>query len=86
LLVLTGRALFKYYLAPESKVNDLYSFALGFYIMVGFVTIAHWVNECYATEYNAHNKKEQIMTYIKVKAAKVTFIGIFRVLVQLTLL
>lgn len=72
LLVLTGRALFKYYLAPESKVNDFYAFALGFYVMVGVATIAHWVHECYATEYNASNKKEQVMTYIKLKAAKVT--------------
>jgi hypothetical protein len=70
---LTGRAIFKYYLAPESNVNDLYSFALGFYIMVGVVTVAHWINECYATEYNA-SKKEQVMTYIKSKAAKVTLL------------
>lgn len=65
-----GRGLFKYYLAPGSKVNDLYSFALGIYIMAGLGTVIHWITECYAT-YRANEYSNEIMTYMKEKAKKV---------------
>lgn len=67
--LLTGRALFKLYLAPESKVNDLYSFALGIYLMTGCAICAHWVNECYTTTQNAN--RQEMIKYAKEKAGKV---------------
>lgn len=68
--MLVGRALFKTYLAPGSKVNDLYSFALGIYIMAGLGTVIHWITECYAT-YKANEYHNEIMTYMKEKAKMV---------------
>jgi hypothetical protein len=68
--LLVGRALFQYYFAPGSKVNDLYSFALGIYLMAGLATVIHWMTEYY-TAYNDSNKDE-IMTYIKAKMGKVS--------------
>lgn len=65
-----GRTLFKTYLAPGSKVNDLYSFALGIYIMAGLGTVIHWITECYAT-YKANEYDTEIMTYMKEKAKMV---------------
>lgn len=70
-VVLAGRALFKVYFAPEAKVNDLYSFALGIYIMAGLGTVIHWCIECYSTyKANGYNQDE-IMTYMKEKTGKV---------------
>ncbi|GAN04618.1 conserved hypothetical protein [Mucor ambiguus] len=66
--LLTGRLLFKLYLAPESKVNDLYSFALGIYLMTGCAILAHWANEYYNTTQNAN--REQMIKYAKEKASK----------------
>ncbi|KAI8882007.1 hypothetical protein K501DRAFT_252110 [Backusella circina FSU 941] len=39
--LLLGRFLFSYYFAPNAKVSDLYSFSLGFYIIVAFVFALH---------------------------------------------
>ncbi|KAI7896747.1 uncharacterized protein EV154DRAFT_535463 [Mucor mucedo] len=69
--LLVGRALFKYYLAPGSKVNDLYSFALGIYIMAGLGTMTHWINECYATYKTNEYNNDEIMTYMKEKTKKI---------------
>lgn len=69
--LLAGRALFKVYFAPEAKVNDLYSFALGIYIMAGLGTVIHWCIECYSTyKANGYNQDE-IMTYMKEKTGKI---------------
>ncbi|CAO3628960.1 unnamed protein product [Mucor hiemalis] len=68
--LLAGRALFKLYFAPESKVNDLYSFALGIYIMAGLGTITHWCIECYSTYKANEYNQDEIMTYIKEKTGK----------------
>ena len=67
--LLTGRILFKLYLAPESKVNDLYSFALGIYIMTGCAILIHWVKECYLNSQNTN--QEEMIEYVKEKASKV---------------
>lgn len=68
--LLVGRGLFKYYLAPGSKVNDLYSFALGIYLMAGLAILVHWMTECYSTYHDSN--KDEIMTYIKEKTGKVS--------------
>jgi hypothetical protein len=36
LQVLLGRFLFSHYFAPNARVSDLYSFSLGFYIIIAF--------------------------------------------------
>jgi hypothetical protein len=46
-LVLFGRFMFHGYLAPGSKVNDLYSFALGIYTMTGIAFALYWTRESY---------------------------------------
>ncbi|KAL7319178.1 hypothetical protein PS15m_002347 [Mucor circinelloides] len=66
--LLTGRTLFKLYLAPGSKVNDLYSFALGIYLMTGCAILIHWAKECYSTTQNSN--QEEIIKYAKEKAGK----------------
>lgn len=71
MVVLVGRALFKFYLAPVSKVNDLYSFALGIYIMAGLGTMINWISECYATYKTNEYNNDEIMTYMKEKTKKV---------------
>lgn len=67
--LLAGRMLFQLYLAPGSKVNDLYSFALGIYLMTGCAILAHWANECYTTTRSAN--QEEMIKYAKEKAGKV---------------
>ncbi|KAF1798687.1 hypothetical protein FB192DRAFT_1310118 [Mucor lusitanicus] len=66
--LLAGRMLFQLYLAPGSKVNDLYSFALGIYLMTGCAILAHWANECYTTTRSAN--QEEMIKYAKEKAGK----------------
>ena len=64
--MLFGRLLFSFYLAPGAQVNDLYSFALGIYLMVGIVIVAQWIQDGYAT-LSTH----QAMTYLQQKLIKV---------------
>jgi membrane protein CcdC involved in cytochrome C biogenesis len=71
IVVLVGRALFKFYLAPEKRVNDLYSFALGIYIMTGLSILVYWINECYTTYKETEYNQDEIMTFIKEKTKKV---------------
>ncbi|KAI9487301.1 MAG: hypothetical protein EXX96DRAFT_552589 [Benjaminiella poitrasii] len=66
--LLIGRALFKFYFAPESKVNDLYSFALGIYLMVGIVLVIHWMTICYSM--GRDSNQDEIKKFIKEKASK----------------
>ncbi|KAI8366334.1 hypothetical protein EDC96DRAFT_508584 [Choanephora cucurbitarum] len=63
--LLFGRLLFSFYLAPGAQVNDLYSFALGIYLMVGIVIVARWIQDGYAT-LSTH----QTMTYLQEKLIK----------------
>ncbi|KAI7900493.1 uncharacterized protein BX663DRAFT_488410 [Cokeromyces recurvatus] len=68
--LLIGRTLFKLYLAPESSVNDFYSFALGIYIMVGIILVIRWISVWY-TMINSHQSNQnEIMTFIKEKTSK----------------
>ncbi|KAL9556071.1 hypothetical protein MBANPS3_002067 [Mucor bainieri] len=66
--LLAGRMLFKLYLGPEAKVNDLYSFALGIYLMTGCIILVHWAKECYTT--TRHASQEEVVKYAKAKAGK----------------
>ncbi|KAI8640568.1 hypothetical protein BD408DRAFT_484022 [Parasitella parasitica] len=66
--LLTGRTLFKSYLSPGSKVNDLYSFALGLYTMSGCGILAHWIKEWYSNSQNAN--REEMIQNAKDKASK----------------
>ncbi|KAI8358573.1 hypothetical protein BD560DRAFT_405866 [Blakeslea trispora] len=63
--LLLGRILFSFYLAPDSHVNDLYSFALGIYLMVAMAIVAHWIYDGYILS------THQVMTYLQQKLAKV---------------
>ncbi|KAI8063657.1 uncharacterized protein B0P05DRAFT_555187 [Gilbertella persicaria] len=60
--LLVGRGLFYYWLAPGSPVNDLYSFGLGIYVMVGIAILIRWIHDAYLTP--------NMMTYIKDKLTK----------------
>lgn len=73
MIVLVGRLLFKVYLAPQADVvNDLYSFALGLYLMMCIGYLAHWLYQSYVA-YSARGnaQTEQCLAYIKEKGIKV---------------
>ncbi|CEJ00887.1 hypothetical protein RMCBS344292_14929 [Rhizopus microsporus] len=70
--LLVGRLLFKVYLAPQADVvNDLYSFALGLYLMMCIGYLAHWLYQSYVA-YSARGnaQTEQCLAYIKEKGIK----------------
>lgn len=71
--VLAGRFLFKVYLAPQADVvNDLYSFALGLYLMMCIGYLTHWLYQSYVA-YSAREgaQTKQYFAYIKEKGTKV---------------
>lgn len=73
MIVLVGRFLFKVYLAPQADVvNDLYSFALGLYLMMCIGYLTHWLYQSYIA-YSARGsaQTEQCLAYIKEKGTKV---------------
>ncbi|KAI8989990.1 hypothetical protein BDB01DRAFT_894809 [Pilobolus umbonatus] len=78
--LLIGRALFDIYLAPGSQVNDLYSFALGLYVMTFMAYCIYWGSECYNVyKENGYNlKRDAVIQYIKEKvmqASKAFYLG-----------
>jgi hypothetical protein len=68
-----GRLLFAVYLAPQSKVNDLYSFGLGLYIMVIMGTVAHKITTLYVSYRENEYKldKDEAMQFLKENTKKV---------------
>ncbi|KAG0742313.1 hypothetical protein G6F61_004976 [Rhizopus arrhizus] len=69
--VLVGRLLFKIYLAPHvDVVNDLYSFALGFYLMVGISLITCWLHSLFVDYESNGFHLNVLMDYTKRKAEK----------------
>jgi hypothetical protein len=71
--LLVGRLLFKIYLAPHvDVVNDLYSFALGFYLMVGISLITCWLHSLFVDYESNGFHLNVLMDYTKRKAEKVS--------------
>ncbi|KAI9265606.1 hypothetical protein BY458DRAFT_534185 [Sporodiniella umbellata] len=61
--LLLGRYVFKAYLAPQADiVNDLYSFTLGLYMLVGLGIGGHWMYRIYLTR-NENSIRKQLTSY-----------------------
>lgn len=73
--LLFGRFLFKAYLAPQvDMVNDLYSFTLGLYLLVGACLTCTWTYRCYVTyKLNGYSFSEQWVTYVT-KASRYVYL------------
>lgn len=70
--MLVGRLLFKIYLAPHvDVVNDLYSFALGLYLMVGISLMTCWLHSLLVDYRSNGFHLDVFMDYTKRKAEKV---------------